>query len=55
MAGSSTFQRLWQPPGRYEDRATDRRVSFLELFFDLVFVVIISQLARPATGARRRA
>jgi low temperature requirement protein LtrA len=45
MAESSIFRRLWQPPGRYEDRATDRRVTFLELFFDLVFVVIISQLA----------
>ena len=44
MAGASTFRRLWQPPGRYADRLTDRRVSFLELFFDLVFVVVISQL-----------
>jgi low temperature requirement protein LtrA len=42
----STFRRLWQPPGRYEDRDADRRVTFLELFFDLVFVVVISQLAR---------
>jgi low temperature requirement protein LtrA len=41
----STFRRLWQPPARYADRPTDRRVSFLELFFDLVFVVVISQLA----------
>jgi low temperature requirement protein LtrA len=24
---ASTFRRLWQPPGRYEDRAQDRRVS----------------------------
>jgi low temperature requirement protein LtrA len=44
MAGPSTFRRLWHPPGRYEDRPTDRRVTFLELFFDLVFVVVISQL-----------
>ena len=42
----STFRRLWQPPARYEDRPTDRRVTFLELFFDLVFVVVISQLGR---------
>jgi low temperature requirement protein LtrA len=41
----STFRRLWQPPGRYEDRPRDRRVTFLELFFDLVFVVVIAQLA----------
>ena len=46
MTEPSTFRRLWQPPGRYEDRATDRRVTFLELFFDLVFVVVVSQLAR---------
>ena len=45
MTTSSTFRRLWQPPSRYEDRARDRRVTFLELFFDLVFVVVISQLA----------
>ncbi len=41
---SSTFRRLWQPPARYADRAKDRRVTFLELFFDLVFVVVIAQL-----------
>jgi low temperature requirement protein LtrA len=45
MTAPSTFRRLWQPPGRYEDRPSDRRVTFLELFFDLVFVVVISQLA----------
>ena len=33
--------RLWQPPGRFEDRPTERRISFLELFFDLVFVVVV--------------
>jgi low temperature requirement protein LtrA len=42
---TSTFRRIWQPPARYEDRSTDRRVSFLELFFDLVFVVIVAQMA----------
>jgi low temperature requirement protein LtrA len=36
---------LWHPPGRYADRSRDRRVTFLELFFDLVFVVLIAQLA----------
>jgi low temperature requirement protein LtrA len=40
----STFRRIWQPPGRYADRTQDRRVTFLEVFFDLVFVVVISQL-----------
>jgi low temperature requirement protein LtrA len=38
-------RRLWQPPARFEDRLTDRRISFLELFFDLVFVVVVAQLA----------
>jgi low temperature requirement protein LtrA len=42
---TSTFRRLWQSPGRYEDRPSDRRVTFLELFFDLVFVAVVSQLA----------
>ncbi|HEX6330292.1 MAG TPA: low temperature requirement protein A [Actinomycetota bacterium] len=41
----STLRRLWHPPARFADRPADRRVTFLELFFDLVFVVIISQLA----------
>jgi low temperature requirement protein LtrA len=39
------FRRLWQPPGRFGDRRTDRHISFLELFFDLVFVVVIAELA----------
>jgi low temperature requirement protein LtrA len=39
------LRRLWRPPGRFEDRNPDRRVSFLELFFDLVFVAVIAQLA----------
>lgn len=41
----TTPRRLWLPPARFADRPTDRRVSFLELFFDLVFVVIVAQLA----------
>lgn len=42
---ASKLRRLWLPPARFADRSTDRRVTFLELFFDLVFVVVISQLA----------
>ena len=49
MAGEpdrlSAARRLWGPPARFADRPTDRRVTFLELFFDLVFVVVIAQLA----------
>jgi low temperature requirement protein LtrA len=45
MQRAGAFRRLWQRPARFEDRPADRRVSFLELFFDLVFVVLIAQLA----------
>ncbi len=45
MPGALAFRRWWHPPARYEDRPADRRVTFLELFFDLVFVVLIAQLA----------
>lgn len=39
------LRRLWRPPGRYEARDPGRRVTFLELFFDLVFVAVIAQLS----------
>jgi low temperature requirement protein LtrA len=39
------FQRWWQPPRRATDRPEGRRVSFLELFFDLVFVVVVARLS----------
>jgi low temperature requirement protein LtrA len=42
----SAARRLWSPPARFADRPSDRRVTFLELFFDLVFVVLIAQLAQ---------
>lgn len=45
MTAHPVFRRLWQPPGRYADRSLNRRVSFLELFFDLVFVVVIAEIA----------
>lgn len=44
MTTPSRF-RLWQPPARFEDRPSERRISFLELFFDLVFVVVVAQLS----------
>jgi len=46
----SVARRLWSPPARFADRPTERRVTFLELFFDLVFVVVISQLRRRLAG-----
>ena len=45
MTQPSPLRRLWQPPARYADRPADRRVTFLELFFDLVFVVVIAEIA----------
>lgn len=38
------FRLWWQKPKRTMDLDEDRRVSFLELFYDLVYVVIISEL-----------
>lgn len=36
---------LWQPPRAHGDRIVGRTVSFLELFYDLVYVVVVSQAA----------
>ncbi len=35
---------LWQKPRLHENPDHHRKVSWLELFFDLVFVVVISKL-----------
>ena len=40
-----SFRTWWQVPRRAGEPHRDRRVSFLELFYDLVYVVLISQLA----------
>lgn len=39
------FRIWWQRPRKYSDQEEERRVTFLELFYDLVYVVIIAQLA----------
>lgn len=39
------FRRWWQPPGRASERDLHRSVTFLELFYDLVYVVLVAQLA----------
>lgn len=39
------FRRWWQPPRNIRDREEERRVTFLELFYDLVYVVLIAQLS----------
>ena len=39
------FRRWWQPPKNIRDREEERSVTFLELFYDLVYVVLIAQLS----------
>lgn len=39
------FRIWWQKPRKYSDQEEERRVTFLELFYDLVYVVIIAELA----------
>lgn len=41
----NSFRKWWQPPRRASDRDFERSVTFLELFYDLVYVVLIAQLA----------
>lgn len=36
---------LWHPPRALRDRPDERRVTYLELFYDLVFVVLIARVA----------
>jgi low temperature requirement protein LtrA len=39
------FRRWWQPPHPAEQHPEERRITFLELFYDLVYVVIIAELS----------
>ena len=45
-------RRIWQPPAlrRDEEFELHRAVTWLELFFDLVFVVLVSRLAHELAG-----
>jgi low temperature requirement protein LtrA len=46
-ASAAAFRRyFWRPPRAHGDVIEGREVSFLELFYDLVYVVVISQAAR---------
>lgn len=46
-AAAAAFRRyFWRPPRAHGDVIEGREVSFLELFYDLVYVVVISQAAR---------
>lgn len=38
------FRRWWRPPRRMLEREAERRVTFLELFYDLVYVVVIAEV-----------
>jgi low temperature requirement protein LtrA len=50
-ASAAAFRRhFWQPPRAHGDVIEGREVSFLELFYDLVYVVVISQAARHLAG-----
>ncbi len=40
-----SFRTWWKPPRSVQDRQHDRSVTFLELFYDLVYVVLIAELA----------
>jgi len=45
-ASATAFRRhFWQPPRAHGDVIEGREVSFLELFYDLVYVVVVSQAA----------
>ena len=41
---------FWQPPRAHGEIEAERRVSFLELFYDLVYVVVIAQAAHELVG-----
>lgn len=46
-ATTAAFRRhFWQPPRAHGEVVEGREVSFLELFYDLVYVVVVSQAAR---------
>ncbi|TFC05246.1 hypothetical protein E3O32_06050 [Cryobacterium mannosilyticum] len=50
-ASAAAFRRhFWQPPRAHGDVIQGREVSFLELFYDLVYVVVISQAAHHLSG-----
>jgi low temperature requirement protein LtrA len=44
------FRRWWQPPHPASQHPEERRITFLELFYDLVYVVIIAELSNALAG-----
>ena len=45
-----TFRRWWQVPRRASEPIDHRTVSFLELFYDLVYVMLIAEVAHVLAG-----
>ncbi len=41
---ASSFRKWWRPPRAARDRDKHRSVTFLELFYDLVYVVVIAEI-----------
>ena len=50
MAERRPIREWWQPPRKAADRIAHRQVTFLELFYDLVYVVVIAELAHSLSG-----
>jgi len=44
------FRDYWQPPRKARQRIEHRQVTFLELFYDLVYVVIIAELSHALSA-----
>lgn len=44
------FRDYWQPPRKASDVIEHRQVTFLELFYDLVYVVIIAELSHALSA-----
>ncbi len=44
------IRRWWRNPRSLREREEDRRVSFLELFYDLVYVVVIAEISHHLAG-----
>ena len=40
----ASVRRWWQPPKNIRDREEERSVTFLELFYDLVYVATLIQI-----------
>jgi low temperature requirement protein LtrA len=49
-AGRDRWRRLWRPPRPHGQQPLDRSVSPVELFYDLVVVVLVGQAAHHLSG-----